>query len=500
MENSEVSPVAAHAKQVWDAVLGEIQIQVTRPCYETWFKNTEGVGRENGHLIVETPNTFVAEMLEQRMYSIICQAAERVAHEEIAVKFQVVGGSPDVPDDESSFISPVQPVPRAQNPRESLKESAPATPPGSNGNGAIHHAAQKGSANSLPSKQDPKTTAIRKKLNSTYTFESFIVGKSNELAHAAALAVVDNPGHIYNPLFLYADVGLGKTHLLHAVGHALSNKGLNSMYSTTEEFTNEYVQAIRDGRTEEFRARYRTADVLLLDDIQFLIGKEQTQEGFFHTFNALHMASRQIVITSDRPVSALTLLEDRVRSRLAGGLVADINAPDLETRVAILRAKADSTRRSFSPEVLEFLAERIHRNIRELEGSLNRLTAYADLVGVDVTIEVARRVVSDSLNGSRRPRPTDRAVITAVATYFQVDKDVLLGRRRDKHTALARQVAMYLLREESQLGLSQVGRAIGGKDHSTVLHACQKITQLAQVDPHLRQDLLNIRETLQASP
>ncbi|MBM3944804.1 MAG: chromosomal replication initiator protein DnaA, partial [SAR202 cluster bacterium] len=321
---------------------------------------------------------------------------------------------------------------------------------------------------------------------------------SNELAHAAALAVAERPGHIYNPLFLYADVGLGKTHLLHAIGHALFAKGLQPVYSTTEEFTNEYIKAIREGRTEEFRARYRTADVLLLDDIQFLIGKEQTQEGFFHTFNALHMANRQVVVTSDRPVGALALLEDRVQSRLAGGLVADIQAPDLETRLAILRAKADSMRRVFSQDVLQFLAERIHRNIRELEGSLNRLTAYADLVDVDVTVEAAHKVVAESLNQAKRPRPTERSVVDAVSSYFRIDKDTLLGRRRDKQTALARQVAMYLLREEAQLGFSQIGRALGGKDHSTALHACQKIAQQSAVDAHLRQDLLNIRDSLRA--
>ena len=488
MESSELMPIAAHPKKLWDAVLGEIQLEVTRPCYETWFKNTSGVGRENGSLLVDTPNAFVAEMLEKRMYSIICQATERVAQGQLDVRFQVLGGAKDLVTGEGS-------VSETSLSSSRLTEAKSASDQDSNvalDNSDVAH-----KQNHTAPQARSSSNRRHKGLNPAYTFSSFIVGKSNELAHAAAVAVAERPGHIYNPLFIYADVGLGKTHLLHAIGHALTTKGLTPMYSTTEEFTNEYVSAIREGRTEEFRSRYRTADVLLLDDIQFLIGKEQTQEGFFHTFNALHMANRQVVVTSDRPVSALALLEDRVQSRLVGGLVTDIHAPDLETRMAILRAKADSMGRSFSAQVLEFLAERIHRNIRELEGSLNRLTAYADLVGVDIDIDVARRVVADSLQGSNRRRPTEPAVIDAVASYFRIDKDTLLGRRRDKHTALARQVAMYLLREEVQCGLSQVGRAIGGKDHSTVIHACKKISGQVKVDSHLRQDILNIRESLQ---
>lgn len=488
MESSKLLPISAHPKKLWDAVLGEIQLQVTRPCYETWFKNTSGAGRENGSLLVDTPNAFVAEMLEKRMSSIICQATERVAQEHLDVRFQVLGGPKDLLQSEGSASEKPPSSSRLTEMEVSSDHNNHVSLNSGDGHNGHNHTALQ-----ARSPSNSRHTI----LNPSYTFNNFIVGKSNELAHAAAVAVAERPGHIYNPLFIYAGVGLGKTHLLHAIGHALTAKGLTPMYSTTEEFTNEYVSAIREGRTEEFRSRYRSANALLLDDIQFLIGKEQTQEGFFHTFNALHMANRQVVVTSDRPVSALALLEDRVQSRLVGGLVADIHAPDLETRMAILRAKADSMRRSFSSQVLEFLAERIHRNIRELEGSLNRLTAYADLVGVDIDLDVARKVVADSLHSSNRRRPAEGAVIDAVASYFHIDKDTLLGRRRDKHTALARQVAMYLLREEAQSGLSQVGRAIGGKDHSTVIHACKKISGQIKVDSHLRQDILNIRESLQ---
>ena len=336
-------------------------------------------------------------------------------------------------------------------------------------------------------------------MNGRYIFESFIVGKSNELAHAAALAVAERPGLTYNPLFIYSGVGLGKTHLLHAIGHSVEAAGLSLIYTTTEEFTNEYIKSIREGGTEEFRSRYRSADVLLLDDIQFIIGKEQTQEGFFHTFNALHMAARQIVVTSDRPVTDLTLLEDRVHSRLAGGLVVDIQPPDLETRLAILRAKAEHAAHHLPPDVLQFLAERLHKNIRELEGSLNRVAAFARLVAGEITVDLVKRALADTLHPTNTRRISDQQVLDAVSAYFSIDMEAIKGRRRDKHTALARQVSMYLLREESNLTLSTIGRILGGKDHTTVLHACQRVAGQINTDSHLRRDIINLREALSKS-
>lgn len=515
------------AKHVWEAVLGELQLQVTRPSYQTWLKNTVGLSLSDGTLEVGTPSAFVAETLEQRMYSLISQAAERVARAPIEVHFRVLGSPTDqtAPPAESKRSPAVQPDPGPRSSLEARRSRYPAAAPsrgappspepdrepvqavvtGTEARAAsavavMEPAAGQDAAVQVAERPQPapagRASPARRAFNPAYTFASFIVGKSNELAHAAALAVAERPGSVYNPLFIYSDVGLGKTHLLHAIGHALEARGLHPIYVTTEEFTNEYIKAIREGRAEDFRLRYRGADILLLDDIQFLIGKEQTQEGFFHTFNALHMTGRQVAISSDRPVTALTLLEDRVRSRLAGGLVVDIQAPDLETRLAILQAKADSLSHTISPDVLQFLAVRIHRNIRELEGSLTRLAAYADLVGSEVTVELARRAVADALYQAERRRPMEQEVVEAVSSYFHVEKEVLLGRRRDKHTALARQVAMYLLREESHLGLSAVGRALGGKDHSTVLHACQRIAQQMDADAHLRRDVLNIREAL----
>ena len=452
-----------------------MQLHITRPSYETWLKETVGLDYADDEFIIGAPNAFVAEMLEQRMYSLISHTLERVAGQPLELRFKVTAATPAT---NGGAAAP-----------EDFAQAA--STPANSANGAGPHSAQARTYDFIPAPLDRNGT-----LNSRYTFDSFIVGKSNELSHAAAQAVADRPGLTYNPLFIYSGVGLGKTHLLHAIGHTVRAKGLALIYATTEEFTNEYIKAIREGKAEDFRNRYRSADVLLLDDIQFIIGKEQTQEGFFHTFNTLHMATRQIVITSDRPATALTLLEDRVRSRLAGGLIVDIQPPDLETRLAILRTKADETAQRFPSEVLEFLAERIHQNVRELEGCLNRVTAFAHLVGRPITLDLVKAAIADTLHSTRRRRVTDQAVVDAVCSYFDIDKDILKGPRRDKHTALARHVAMFLIREEANLPYVAIGHVLGGRDHSTVMHACKRIGKQVAVDSHLRRDVLNLRESL----
>ncbi|MDP6513602.1 MAG: chromosomal replication initiator protein DnaA [SAR202 cluster bacterium] len=461
-----MTTTANQPKELWEAVLGELQMHVTRPSFETWLKNTVGIAFRDGEFVVGTPNAFVAEMLEQRMYSLISQTAERVVKAPVEVRFQVL-----ISEDGEADYEPGDSV--GQSAAESEPMGVPQ--PGFN----------------------PKARLTT--LNTRYTFERYVVGKSNELAHAAAEAVSKRPGEVYNPLVLYSAVGLGKTHLMHAIGHRAVANGLALIYATTEEFTNEYIKAIREGQSEEFRDRYRSADVLLLDDIQFLIGKEQTQEGFFHTFNALHMTNRQIVITSDRPVSALTLLEDRIQSRLAGGLVVDIQAPDIETRLAILRAKAETIKKDVPQAVIDFLAERVHKNIRELEGSLNRVVAYADLTGSPMDVELVKRAIDGLADPDEQRDVPDYLVVDTVATYFGVDQQALKGRKRDKKTAQARQVAMYLMREEANMGLTAIGRVLGGKDHTTVAHGCDRIATQLPVDAQLRRDLLKIREALAAA-
>ena len=462
------------ADQIWQAALGQLQLQVTRPSYETWLKDTVGVAHRDGEFIVGTPNTFVAEMLEQRMYALISQTMEGMTKGRVEVRFQVL---------------PKGDVPAATDPDAAMSHETDGSGQGLNGSTPESH-----SSPPTPAPGSPLDRATP--LNPRYTFDTFIVGSFNELAHAAALAVSERPGLTYNPLFINSDVGLGKTHLLHAIGHRVRSSGLSLIYATTEEFTNDYIKAIREGRTEEFRDRYRSTDVLLLDDIQFLIGKEQTQEGFFHTFNVLHMTNRQIVITSDRPVTALTLLEDRVRSRLSGGLVVDVQPPDLETRLAILRAKADLLGHDVAPDVLQFLAERIHKNVRELEGTLNRVIVYAQITQSPVNLDLVKRAVADALSPNARRHFSPDSILEAVATYFQVDHDALKGPRGKKAVSLARQVAMYLLKEEANLGPTMIGRILGGKDHSTVVKNCSKIARQIELDSHLRRDVINVRDAL----
>ena len=461
--------------QIWDAALGELQLQVARPAFETWFRRTDGVAHRNGEFVVGTESAFVSEMLEHRMYPLIQRAIEHVIGEPTAVRFQVIthaGASHSAQPETSAKYS-------GENESQAQSEGTPLQP-----------AEYEGAAGRLQSSAPS--------MNSRYTFERFIVGKSNELAHAAARAVADNPGNVYNPLVMYSEVGLGKTHLMHAIGHQALAKGMSLIYATTEEFTNEYIRAIREGKTEEFRQKYRSAGMLLLDDIQFLIGKEQTQEGFFHTFNALHMSNRQIVITSDRPVSSLKILEERISSRLSGGLVVDIQPPDLETRLAILRAKAEQMGVKPGAKVLEILGARIYRNIRELEGNLNRVIAYADLMQRPLDEKLVGQVIADSQDAGERRPPSEQQVIDAVSAHFGVDRTTLCGRKRDKKTALARQVAMYILREDAAMGATAIAHALGRKDHSTVLHGCKTIENHQNADPKLRRDILRVREALVA--
>ena len=456
-----MTTIAAGPRQLWEAALGHLQLLVTRPNYDTWLKQTVGKDFRDGLFTVGTPNAFVSEMLEQRMYSIISQTLERVVETPVEIRFEVVS-----PEDPGST-----PDPTGDEPPTPLMPSSPVDAARTNGHRPVA-------------------------LNPKYTFKSFIVGKSNELAHAAAMGVTEKPGGLYNPLVMYADVGLGKTHLMQAIGHAVAQRGMSLIYATTEEFTNSYIKAIREGTTEDFREHYRTADVLLLDDLQFLIGKEQTQEGFFHTFNALHMTNRQIVLTSDRPVSGLKLLEDRIQSRLAGGLVVDIQTPDVETRIAILRAKAEGSRQHVCDDALLFLAERVHRNIRELEGGLNRVLALADLTGQPVTVDLVKRAIADVVHTASEHKIPESVVLDTVAAHFGMSVETLKGRKRDKRTAQARQVAMYLLREESELKYTEIGRVLGGKTHAAAMQGCRRIANSLDVDPHLRRDIINIHEAL----
>ncbi len=337
---------------------------------------------------------------------------------------------------------------------------------------------------------------MHNRLNPRYTFDAFIVGNSNRLAHAASLAVAEAPGESYNPLFLYGGVGLGKTHLLHAIGHQGVQTGLAVLYVSSEQFTNEIINAIRYRTTEEFRAKYRSVDILLVDDIQFIAGKESTEEEFFHTFNSLHEMSKQIVICSDRPPKAIVSLEERLRSRFEWGLIADIQAPDLETRMAILRVKADLLNYPIPDEIIAYIAGRVQTNIRELEGCLNRLMAYQQLHRTNLTMDVARAAMSSLGNDNRETHLSSRQIAQAVAEYYHISLEAMCGKQRDKHIVMPRQIAMYLIRQETQASLLEIGQLFGGRDHSTVLHACEKIERTVNTNPTLRREVGTIREQL----
>lgn len=445
------------ASSLWQSVLGDLQVRINRPSYDTWLSDTHGLRHGNGQLIVETPNSFVCSMLEKRMYSMIAEAVERVFGEPLEIIFKIASLENSVAIDEGpSHIPEIIP---------GNKVAASASP---SNNGIIRR----------------------------YTFDSFILGKSNELAYAASQAVSSNPGNTYNPLFIYAKVGLGKTHLLHAIGNELLSAGKNIHYTTTEEFTNEYIDAIRSGKTENFRNRYRHVDTLLLDDIQFLIGKEQTQEGFFHTFNTLHLSGRQLVISSDRPPKELTLLEDRIQSRLQGGLTVDIQPPDYETRLLILKEKASKTGFVFTEEILEFLSERLYNNIRELEGTLNRVGAYAQLLNEGISLELAKRVISDTTNKKTNSKVSDQKILHSVSNYFNLDESEIIGKKRDSKTALVRQICMYLMREEAELSYTSIGAILGNRDHTTIAHAWKKIRTLLNEDTKVRRDIINIVQSI----
>ncbi|MBC7242773.1 MAG: chromosomal replication initiator protein DnaA [Anaerolineae bacterium] len=440
--------------QIWQAALGELQLQMTRATFETWVKQTSVIGFEDGVFIIGVQSNFAKEWLENRLLGLIKRTLTNLMGRSVEVRFAVHPKSYELSEQEAGPLL----TDTLWTPAAYARSSAEA------------------------------------QLNEKYTFETFVVGPNNRLAHAAARSVAERPAAAYNPLFLYGGVGLGKTHLLHAIGHYALQHGRSVRYVSSEQFTNELINAIRNQTTVQFREKYRSIDVLLIDDIQFIAGKESTQEEFFHTFNALHAANRQIVITSDRPPKAINALEERLRSRFEGGLMADISPPDFETRLAILRNKADTHNITVPDAVLEFIARKVQSNIRELEGSLNRVIIYANMMGAPLTVDLAAQALQDIVLRAQNLDP--EAVLRAVAGYYHLRVEDLLGKKRSKEIAFARQMAMYLLRSELELSLPQIGERLGGRDHTTVLYACEKLGRLIEEDAGVRRDYLNLREAL----
>ncbi len=449
------------AEKVWNAALGELELQMTRATFNTWVKPTTAIAWDGETFVVGAPNGYIKDWLENRLHVPIERTLSGILGRRVAVQFVVWSEERGLDGPDDLPLLQVSAAPSRSDPGRDDRVAR--------GNGYMP-------------------------LNPRYTFETFVVGSSNRLAHAAAMAVSDSPAMAYNPLFLYGGVGLGKTHLLHAIGHRCQGKGLSVLYVSSEQFTNDLINAIRNHTTEEFRVRYRNTDILLIDDIQFIAGKESTQEEFFHTFNTLHASNRQIVLTSDRPPKAIPTLEERLRSRFEWGLTADIQPPDLETRIAILRFKAEQQPVPISDEIINVIAQRVMSNIRELEGVLNKVVAYARLtraVPDKETVEAALRDLAES------PKTlTPEQVITAVARFYRVSEKEIKGRRRSKDIVRPRQVAMYLARQETSASLPEIGVALGGRDHTTVLYGIEKIAGLMEQDNTLRREVTAIREQL----
>ena len=452
--------------QIWSQVQEELRFQLAKRTYDMWLKNTSVLSADGNTFRIGVPSKLAKDWLEDRFSGLIQETLQAVTGSEVDIDF---------------VISPTGHRPPLLAADIDAIDSAP-------GNGHSHGI-----------EAPPDAPVITpSELNVRFKFSSFVVGHNSQFAHAAAKAVAEAPGDSYNPLFLYGGVGLGKTHLMHAIGHEVHDRFPRKrvVYLTSEQFTNEVISSIATARMGEFRNKYRTVDVLLIDDVQFLAGKDRTKEEFFHTFNALHEINKQIVISSDRPPKEIPTLEDRLRSRFEWGLIADIQSPDFETRLAILHRKLGDNSGLVSEEVLSFIAHKVQRNIRELEGALTRVQAFAAVHQRQVDEEEAARLLADIIPaGTRKPINVER-IQALVADYYNITLDDMKSKRRDKHIVFPRQVAMFLVREETPSSLPAIGKAFGGRDHTTALHSIEKIANELKEDERLRYEVQAIRERL----
>jgi len=444
-------------EQLWQAILGEIELSLSRANFTTWFKNTFISSCENGKVIICVPNTFTKAWLEKKYHREISQAFKNIGQDSI-----------------KEIIYKVE-----------TKKAGP-----------IDDLLKKIKIKKDDSLADKPLTVNRFGLSSRYTFDNYIVGKNNELAHAACQAVVANPGHAYNPLFIYGGVGLGKTHLLQAIGHELTKKTDKLLYVSCERFTNDYVQAVRNGQAKDFKDHYRNVDLLLIDDIHFMGGKDGTQEEFFHTFNELHQTNKQIVISSDRPPKAIPALEKRLLSRFEWGMIADISPPDTETRIAILDAKCREKNYKLEKNILDYIANHIQSNIRELEGALNRLIAYYEFNNTQPSIESAKNVLAGIISGFQTKSTTPKTIIEAVAKFFDINIKDLTGVSRKKELVVPRQIVMYLMRKEINSSYPAIGQELGGRDHTTAMHAFNKICKEIEEDERLKQNINSVKQLI----
>ncbi len=442
-----------NAQQAWQATIGQLQMELSKASFDTWVKNTQLISFEDasGTFALGAGNAYACDWLDSRLKSTVVNKLSGMMARQVFVEFKV--WSPPQVDLEQETVSIPKPAPVVKDTYDT-------------------------------------------QLNPRYRFDNFVVGSANRLAHAACQAVAENPARAYNPLFIYSGVGLGKTHMLHAIGNAVLQQGKQVLYISSEEFTNDLVQAIRTKTTTAFREKYRQVDVLLIDDIQFIAGKDSTQEEFFHTFNALYGQDKQIVMTSDRSPKAMSTLEERLRSRFEWGLTVDMQAPDYETRLAILHCKAEKVDGHVPEEVIERIAKLIQTNVRELEGAWNRVLAFSQLSGQALSLHLCDRALADFL-----PQPssiTPKTVLQVVSEFFGISLSSLTGRSRARDVAFPRQVAMYLMRDLGDLSLPRIGEEMGGRDHTTVMYACDKIADMVETDDRTRKQILQIKGQLQS--
>jgi chromosomal replication initiator protein len=439
-------------QQLWQAILGNLELTLSKANFTTWFKNTSIIEKSDYGIVVGVPNAFTKEWLQNKYHQDILKTLKAIAAEIKEVKYQIV--------------SPVYVVPQAN--KEVARVAA------------------------APRKAENQT------LNPKYTFTTFIVGSNNQLAHAASLAVSKKPGQVYNPLFIYGGVGLGKTHLMQAVGAEIMKKDVNAkvLYVTSERFTNDFVSALQQGKTDQFKNMYRSVDMLLVDDIQFLAGREGTQEEFFHTFNALHQNNKQVVMTSDRLPKEIPAIEERLVSRFEWGMIADIQAPDMETRLAILKTKVKEKNYTVDPEILAYIAETIQSNIRELEGALNRLMVYCQLNNTRPTIDQVKSILVNVITPPKKRGVSAKKIIEIVSDFYNVSPEDLLKQSRKKEYVNPRQIAMYIIRKELETSLPSIGEFFGGRDHTTVIHAIDKIERVLKERAALKQEIELIRDRL----
>lgn len=463
-------------KQLWEAVLGALEVSISKANFTTWFRSTSILESNNGEVVIGVPNTFTKEWMENKYHKEISQAITNITRQPVRRISFVIGKGPKQGAQEGDQNLTIHTNTPNLAPSTVLREEIEQ---------AVRHERQ--------DTLDPTTN-----LNAKYTFESYIIGPNNELAAAACRAVAVNPGGAYNPLYIYGSVGLGKTHLMQSIGNEVLKRSPNKkiQYVTCERFTNEMVEAIGKHKMEQFKNSYRDVDVLILDDVQFISGKEKTQEEFFHTFNTLYESNKQIVLSSDRPPKAIQTLEERLRSRFEGGMIADIGSPDLETRMAILREKSTVFGVNFNDDIISYIAANIQNNIRELEGALKRVIASIELSNKTPTLDAVKEILASIIQTPKKRALLPRQVVETVASFYDLPIEDLKGKSRKKETVVPRQIVMYLLREEIKSSYPMIGRELGGRDHTTAMHACQKIEKQVEKDESLAQEIELIRQKL----